>query len=200
MRRVDAERRRSAMRHARGTSIRAASAVLVWFGVYTELMDNDLGLRRKWTLRACGRRMIFVKRPHEQTSHVVMKAMLWALYMPQYGKLSIETPLADRYEPDVVCLDDNHRPRFWGEAGQVTPAKIRSLAKRYRTTHFAVAKWATRLAPHLAIVKKAAADIARSAPIDLLVFPPDAAERFIDDTGEIQVAHDDLEWVRIESR
>ena len=161
-------------------------------------MDHDLALRRKWTLRAHGRQMIFVKRPHEQTSHVVMKAMLWALYLPQYVELSIETPLAGRYEPDVVSLDRDERPRFWGEAGQVTPAKIRALAKRYRRTHFAIAKWATRMAPHLAIINKAVAGIERSAPIDLLIFPHDSAERFIDESGAIQVTHDDLEWLRVE--
>lgn len=163
-------------------------------------MANDLALRRKWTFRAHGRQMIFVKRPQEQTSHVVMKALLWGLYLPKYPDLSIETPLANRYEPDVVSLDADHRPRFWGEAGQVTPTKIRSLTKRYRGTHFAIAKWATRMSPQLAIVKKATAGIERSKPIDLLIFPEHAAERFIDESGMIRVTHDDLEWVRIEPR
>lgn len=144
--------------------------------------------------------MIFVKRANERTSHVLMKAMLWALYLPDYGDLSIETPLADRYEPDVASLDREGRPRFWGEAGQVNPSKIRALAKRYRAAHFAIAKWATRISPHLAIVKKAVAGIERTAPIDLLVFPHDAAERFIDESGALRVTHDDLEWVRIEPR
>ena len=142
--------------------------------------------------------MIFVKRPHEQTSHVVMKALLWGLYLPDYPDLSIETRLADRYEPDVVSLGAEGRPRFWGEAGQVTPAKIRSLARRHRETHFAISKWATRLAPHLAIVEKAIAGIERSAPVDLVIFPEDAAERFIDESGTIRLTHDHLEWVRID--
>lgn len=161
-------------------------------------MGNELALRRKWTLRACGRQMIFVKRPHEQTTHVVMKALLCALYLPEYPDLSIETPLGDRYEPDVISIDTEGRPRFWGEAGQVTPTKIRSLAKRYRFTHFAVAKWATRLSPHLAIIKKALVGIDRSAPFDLLIFPKDAADRFIDASGTIQLTHKDLEWIRLE--
>lgn len=161
-------------------------------------MGNELALRRKWTLRAHGRQMIFVKRPQEQTSHVIMKALLWGLYLPEYPDLSIETPLADRYEPDVVSVESDRRPRFWGEAGQVTPTKIRSLAKRYCATHFAIAKWATRLSPHLAIVKKALTGIERTAPFDLLVLPDDAAERFIDDTGTIRLTHDELEWVRLE--
>lgn len=163
-------------------------------------MGNDLALRRKWTLRAHGRQMVFVKRPHERTAHVVMKALLWGLYLPQYPDLSIETQLADRYEPDVASVGADRRPRLWGEAGQVTPTKIRSLAKRYRETHLAISKWATRLAPHLAIVKKAIAGIERSAPTDLVIFPEDAAERFIGESGTVRLTHDDLEWIRIEPR
>lgn len=161
-------------------------------------MDSEIALRRKWTLRAHGRQMVFVKRPNETTQHVVMKAMLWGLYLPLYPDLAVETALADRYQPDVVSFDQDLRPRFWGEAGQVTAAKIRSLAKRYRATHFAIAKWAMRLTPHLAIVNKALVGLDRSAPFDLLVFPEDAAERFIDERGTIRVTHDDLEWVRID--
>ena len=69
-------------------------------------MGNDLALRRKWTLRAHGRQVVFVKRPNERTSHVVMKALLWSLYLPDYADLSIETRLADRYEPDVASIGD----------------------------------------------------------------------------------------------
>jgi hypothetical protein len=163
-------------------------------------MAHELALRRKWTLRAHGRQMIFVKRSNEQTAHVVMKALLWGLYLPEYPDLSVEICLADRYKPDVVSFGADRRPRFWGEAGQVTPTKIRSLAKRHRETHLAIAKWANRLSPHLAIIEKVTADIARSAPIDLLIFPEDAAERFIDASGEIRITHADLEWLRIGPR
>jgi hypothetical protein len=42
--------------------------------------------------------------------------------------------------------------------------------------------------------------IEREASIDLLIFPEDAAERFIDESGMIWLTHDDLERVRIEPR
>lgn len=80
----------------------------------------------------------------------------------------------------------------------MTATKIHALAKRYRMTHFAIAKWAARLAPPLAIIRKALLGIERSAPFDLLILPENAAERFIDQDGVIRVTHDDLEWVRIE--
>lgn len=43
-------------------------------------MTDELLLRRKWTLRAHGERVVFVKRVSERREHVLMKALLWALY------------------------------------------------------------------------------------------------------------------------
>ena len=37
----------------------------------------------------------------------------------------------------------------------------------------------------------------RCAPFDLLRFPPDSAERFVDDRGHIQLTHADLTWKRL---
>jgi hypothetical protein len=163
-------------------------------------MPTDLHLRRKWTFRAHGQQVVFVKRPIEHTSHVLMKAFLWALYLPQYPDLRVEVAVGDRYKPDVVALDalDPYaQPRFWGEAGQVSVEKIRALAKRYPATHFAIAKWAIGLHHVEANVQEALAGRRRAAPFDLLVFPEDSAERFIDDHGEIHIRHEDLVWVRI---
>ncbi|MCU0507875.1 MAG: hypothetical protein MUC34_05680 [Anaerolineae bacterium] len=157
---------------------------------------DELRLRRKWTLRAHGRQVVFVKKPIESTEHVVMKALIWALYLPQFPDLTVEIPVGDKYKPDVVSLDASGEPLFWGEAGDVSTAKIRSLARRHRRTHFALAKWNTRLAPLAAIVEDALNGLGRAAPFDLLSFPVDAAERFIDDDGVIRVTHDDLVWVR----
>lgn len=159
-------------------------------------MTEDLLLRRKWTLRAHGRQVVFVKKPVESSTHVVMKALLWALYLPQHPDLTVEIAIGDRYKPDLVSLDDRGEPRFWGEAGDVTTAKIRSLARRYRRTHFALAKWDTRLEPLAAIVEDALGGLNRTAPFDLISFPPDAVDRFIADDGTIRIRHDDLTWVR----
>jgi hypothetical protein len=141
---------------------------------------------------------VFIKRPNEQTSHVLMKAFLWGLYLPVYPDLAIEISVGDRYKPDVVELSPEGKPVFWGEAGQVAGEKIRSLARRYRQTHFAIAKWATRIEPHQAIIQRALRGIQRAAPFDLLIFPEDSAERFIQERGEIRVTLDDLERVRLD--
>jgi hypothetical protein len=126
-----------------------------------------------------------------------MKAFLWALYLPTYTDLTVEIRIGDRYKPDVVALGDEGRPIFWGEAGQVGLEKIRSLLRRYRDTHFAIAKWETRLNPYVELVDDMLGDLHRSAPVDLLCFTEDSAERFIDERGNIQLNFNELEWVRL---
>jgi hypothetical protein len=159
-------------------------------------MDEKL-LWRKLTLRAGGRRIVLVKKPVESGSHVLMKALLWGLYLPAYPDAMVEYSIGDRYKPDVVALDPTGEPIFWGEAGKVGVEKIRSLVRRYRGTHFALGKWDARLDPYESIVREALADVARTAPFDLIRFPADSAERFIDGKGEIRISHHDISWLRI---
>ena len=158
---------------------------------------SDLLLRRKLTLRAHGRQVVFIKKQRESLEHVLMKAFLWALYLPEYPDLTVEISIGDKYKPDVVQLDGRGRPVFWGEAGKVSRAKIASLTRRYRDTHFALAKWATDLTPFVEIVQAATDGRARSAPFDLLAFPRDSAERFVDARGHLTISFDDVDWVRL---
>jgi hypothetical protein len=137
-------------------------------------------------LHAHGRRNVFVKGSRESTEHVLMKIFLWALYLPQYPDLYVETRIGDKYKPDVVqmsepAFDGAREPIFWGESGQVSVKKINSLARRYRETHFAIAKWDSNLAPYVTIVREAVEGLDRRAPFDLIRIP----------------GFDDVEWVRL---
>jgi len=158
---------------------------------------TDLLLRRKWTFKAHGRQVVFVKRSKEHASHVLMKALLWALYLPDYPHLSVEIFVGDRYKPDIVACGLDGSPLFWGEAGKVGVEKIRMLARRYRNTHFALAKWDMQLTPFITLVRDALAGFRRTAPFDLLSFPADSAERFIDAHGCIHLTHTEVEWIRL---
>lgn len=158
----------------------------------------DRFLRRKWTLSAHGQKVVFIKKSTESVEHVLMKAFIWALYLPQYSDLSVEVKIGDRYKPDVVQLDDQNVPVFWGESGVVKRDKIQSLARRFRDTHFAIAKWDTNLKPVAELVKSAISDIKRTAPFDLIRIPDDSAETFINDRHQITISFDDLEWIRLE--
>lgn len=166
-------------------------------------MSAERHLRRKFTFKTQpdgageSAQVVFVKHKQERGAHVFMKAFLWALYLPDYPQMRVEVPAGDKYKPDVVALDPWGDPRFWGEAGAVSTEKIRSLLRRYPRTHFAMAKWATSLAPHAGIVRDAQRETTRHAPVDLLRFPPDSRARFIDAKGRIQLSFEDLEWRRL---
>ena len=159
-------------------------------------MDSSLHLRQKLTFRAHGQQMVFIKKPVEHLRHVLMKAFLWALYLPDYPRVRVEVPVGGRYKPDLVQTDEQFRPVFWGEAGKVGTRKMRTLLERYQQTHFVFAKWNARLAPIEAIVLKTKSFHSRTAPIDLISFPVDSAERFIDPQGGIRLSHTDVKWRR----
>ncbi len=161
-------------------------------------MSSELLLRRKLTLRAHGAQVVFIKKSRESLEHVLMKAFLWALYLPTYAPLTVERAIGDKYKPDVVGLDATGHPLFWGEAGKVSPAKIASLTRRFRNTHFAIARWGTDLTPLTTLVVTALDGLKRTAPFDLLSFPPDSADRFIDADGHITITHEDVRWVRLD--
>lgn len=154
-------------------------------------------LRRKWTLRAHGKQIVLVKKRNEQSTHVFMKAFLWALYLPWFPNLSVEIGIGGRYKPDVVALDPKGDPLFWGEAGHIGRDKVRALLRRYESVHFAIAKWKSPLKPFESMIRSALKGIRRESPVDLLRFPEDSVNRFIDETGTIQLSHDDLEWKRM---
>lgn len=168
-------------------------------------MSSDPIISRKWALTAHGQRNVFVWGAQERSVHTLMKAFLWALYLPAYPHLSIEIRIGDRYKPDVVAMPEapavysaTVEPLFWGESGQVGKEKITSLVRRYRHTHFAIAKWNTALHPLEELVRGAVKGVKRTAPFDLLNFPPDSIERFIDKTDTIHITHDHLEWTRLQ--
>lgn len=75
--------------------------------------------------------------------------------------------------------------------------KIESLTRRYRSTHFVMAKWDATLEPFEVLVRDAVAGLDREARFDLIRFPADARDRFVGDRGEIRIDHDRLEWVRV---
>ena len=157
-------------------------------------MASDLALRRTLTVRSGDAKLVLVKKRGESIEHVLMKAVLWALYRPAFPDVRVEVPVGDTYKPDLVALAPppgglaygDPRPTFWGEAGKVSAAKWRALLKRYPETHFALARWDERLDPHQAIVRQALGRRPRRAPVDLIRVP-DAAGRLVAPDGTLQV-------------
>jgi hypothetical protein len=158
--------------------------------------DNALALSRKWTLRAHGRQVVVIKKARERATHVLIKAFIWALYLPEFPDLKIEVGIGGRYTPDVVQLDQRGRPVFWGEAERVSLKKTRALVARFPSTHLVFGKWAAPLAPLAKTLGAAVAKSRRKAPVDLIRFPAESAARFMDGDGRITIDFADLEWRR----
>ena len=159
-------------------------------------MNSDLKLRRKWTLRAHGRQVVFIKKNRESGIHVLMKAFIWALFLPQYPNLFVEINIGNRYKPDLVQFDNNGELVFWGEAGKIGQKKMRTLVNRYRSTHLVFAKWDLNLEPFERMLKKASGPITRTSPIDLISFPAESDDRFIHSDGTIEIDFKDVRRVR----
>ena len=64
--------------------------------------------------------------------------------------------------------------------------------RRYPSTHLALAKWRTPPNVTATLVRKALRGVPRTAPIDLIRFPTDSAQRFIRSDGEVRVRFQDL--------
>ena len=168
-------------------------------------MRTDLALRRTLSLRAHDgtgwRKLVLVKKRGEGIEHVLMKAVLWALYLPEYPDMAVEVGIGDTYKPDLVQLAPppgglaygDEEPVFWGEAGKVSEKKWRSLLRRFPDTHFALARWTSPegLRPHAEMLRRAMQGRTRRAPLDLLAVPPDAS-RLIADDGTISVSPADV--------
>jgi len=159
-------------------------------------MDSELLLGGKFTFRVGAQKQVFIKKPVEHLRHVLMKALLWALYLPAYARLQVEVSIGDRYKPDLVALGAV-APIFWAEAGRVGNQKLKRVLKRFPRTHFAFAVWGSSLASVIARVQRHSQGVGREAPIDMIAFPEDAATRFIDPRGTIRIHHSDLKWQRI---
>ncbi len=166
-------------------------------------MDDPI-IPRKWKLSAHGTQNVFVWGERERSVHTLMKAFLWALYLPLFPALTVEVFINDpRYKPDVVAVPDapdiystQTAPLFWGEAGMVGKEKLYTLVRRYPHTHFAIAKWTPNLRPHAAIIRAALEGVERTAPFDLVGFPADSKTRFINIKGEIRITLNDLPHTR----
>lgn len=76
-------------------------------------MTEELFLHRKWTMRAHGEQVVFVKRVNQRREHLLMKALLWALYLPSYPGLAVEIPIGDRFIDNRGHISVSHSALDW---------------------------------------------------------------------------------------
>ena len=159
--------------------------------------------RRRWKLHAHGQSIVVKYGLRERFVHPLMKAYLWALYLPDYPSASIEIRIGDKYKPDVIAFDGkpavyeaNPKPLFWGEAGRTGKDKIHSIVRRFPDTHFVMSKWDTGLKSYVDLVSEALDGVKRTAPFDLISFP-ESSKECVDEDGNITITFEDVKRVRL---
>jgi hypothetical protein len=111
---------------------------------------------------------VLAKRAGESTAHVILKAIAYARFAPDYPDLRIEVPIGLRYKPDLVSLDEYGVPRLWVECGQVDRDKVRWLLRHYRQTRIVWLRRYAQMMGALAIVRDALGEIERDVPVEIL--------------------------------
>ncbi len=157
---------------------------------------GEAALPGRITIRAGGRKVVLTKHVWESERHVLLKALVFGLYMERYPGLTVEPRSDHRYRPDLVALDEQGEPRFWAECGETGRDKLSALVHAFPTTHLVLAKQVATLAPYEALASAALAGTRRTAPVDLLNLPSDAA-RFVGEHGRVAISFADVTLVRL---
>jgi hypothetical protein len=80
-----------------------------------------------------GKRMRLWQRQGESYEHVLMKALGFAMFSPEYSTLEIEVKVGLRYKPDLIARNAAGDFLFWGECGSNSLRKTSWLLKHKRT-------------------------------------------------------------------
>jgi hypothetical protein len=80
-----------------------------------------------------GKRMRLWQRQGESYEHILMKALGFAMFSPEYPTLEIEIKVGLRYKPDLIAQNASGDFLFWGECGANSLRKTNWLLKHTRT-------------------------------------------------------------------
>jgi hypothetical protein len=149
------------------------------------------------------------KKRMESLQHVLTKAVIWKLFMNEYDCMEIEYDIGDpnNYLPDVVGWKKGHdTPLFWGESGRMKPHKALDLMQRYPYAHIVHCRWGMAsidafAEPLLTYMSTEVREGRLDPPsawwngqFTFALLPLDLWKFFDNETGEILVAKEDLEW------
>ncbi len=132
-----------------------------------------------------GRRVRLWQRRGESYGHVLMKALGFAMFAPEYPGLEIELPVGLRYKPDLVALNDGGGgPRagarflFWGECGMVSMRKVAWLLKHGDTERLVLFKIGCGVPAYTRELRDSVGPRYREGGrLTLVNFVPDVADR-----------------------
>ncbi len=154
-------------------------------------------LRRKYTFKFNGKKVVFVKHREETEAHVLGKAVLYALYQKQYPSLTVEVSVGGKYKPDLVSVDESEKALFWGESGVVSKRKLTYLLRNYPDTHLALLRHSYYIKGFADLVQKELKRNPRPrfAPVEVIGRPKDLAA-YIDDKQELTITKYDCTIVK----
>jgi hypothetical protein len=154
----------------------------------------DRAVLYDWEL--AGERLRLWKPVGESYEHVLMKALGYAMFAPEYGGLEVEKPVGLRYKPDlVVDRDARGAFPFWGECGSVTVRKISWLLKHAGVERLVVFKLRIAVAEGLAAELRGEVPARYRPPgrVSVVGFVPDIVER----TAERHIERVPPDWYAV---
>lgn len=135
---------------------------------------SEPAIPAKLTIRVGDRKVVLRKHAGESERHVLLKAIVFALYADQYPNLTIEYSAGLKYKPDLVAFDEAGRISFWAECGETSPTKIRWLIRTMREGHLVFARQAGARDTFPEIVARAVSEFPRHGLIQVLQFGDEA--------------------------
>ncbi|KAG7356181.1 hypothetical protein IV203_000867 [Nitzschia inconspicua] len=151
--------------------------------------------------------MLLEKKRMESLQHVLTKAVLWKLFYDDYDRMDIECDIGDPdYLPDVVGWNGMEPlPLFWGESGRMKPHKALDLMQRYPHARIVHCRWGMEIdtfaRPMLEFLLQQHEEGRLDHPgnwwhgtFTFASLPQDVWRFFDEETGEISVTKEDLEW------
>jgi uncharacterized protein YaeQ len=104
-------------------------------------VGSAVNFAKTYHFRIADQRVTLHKKNGESYEHVLMKALGYAMFRPQFPNLEIEKQIGLRYKPDLIALNELGKAKFWGECGQVGLRKIAWIAKHSGTRQLALFKF-----------------------------------------------------------
>jgi uncharacterized protein YaeQ len=104
-------------------------------------VGSAVNFAKTYHFRIAGQRVTLYKKNGESYEHVLMKALGFAMFRPQFPNLEIEKRIGLRYKPDLIALNELGKAEFWGECGQVGLRKIAWIAKHSGARQLALFKF-----------------------------------------------------------
>jgi len=141
---------------------------------------GDIDLRKKFTFKIHGKKIVLIKKSYESFAHVAAKALCYALYLSFYSDIKVEVKIGERYKPDLVMLGDDRKPVFWAECGAVSRQKIYKILHKFPATHFSFIKIAEDIGQFKKLIIEQKEKAGHTGHVDIIGF----SEGIIEDLSD----------------